>query len=179
MNIFYIDKSPIQCAQWMVDKHVVKMILESAQLLCTAHRLLDGIQTPAKSKTGRNVKRYILEDSRDGLLYSATHTNHPSAVWTRTSVENYLWLVEHTYGLLAEYKHRYGKTHKCTELAYYLQSPPQNLRDYDMTVMPCAMDKQYIISNDPIVNYRNYYSKGKAHIHSWTNRDPPEWIKEF
>lgn len=176
MNIFYISTDARQAAQWMTDRHVVKMILESCQLLSTAHRILDGREIAGKSKTGRNVKRYVLEDARDGILYQATHVNHPSAVWTRTSVENYLWLVEHTYALLEEYTHRYRKTHKCSELAYYLQSPPQNLRNYDMTPMPCAMDEQYIISDDPVTNYRNYYNVGKKNLHSWTNRPQPEWI---
>jgi hypothetical protein len=177
VNIFYIDRDPAQAARWMVDRHVVKMILETAQLLSTAHRMLDGRMTLGKTKTGRNAKRFVLDDGRDSVVYQATHMNHPSAVWTRTSVENYLWLVEHFYALNDEYSHRYGgKVHKCFDLAYCLQSPPQNLRDYDMTEMPCAMDKQYIVSDDPITNYRNYYKVGKARMHSWTNRQPPEWI---
>lgn len=176
MNIFYVDSDALVSARSLVDKHVVKMILETAQLLSTAHRLLDGRQVPGKSKTGRNVKRYVLEDHRDDVIYQATHVNHPSAVWTRTSVENYLWLVEHYYGLLEEYQYRYGKVHACNRIAYDLQSPPKNLTDYDMTVMPCAMDKQYIISDDPVINYRNYYVRGKQHLHAWTKRQPPEWI---
>ena len=68
LNIFYISDDPTQAAQWMVDKHVVKMILESAQLLSTAHRLLDGRVTAGKSKLGRNVKRYILDDGREPVL---------------------------------------------------------------------------------------------------------------
>jgi hypothetical protein len=176
LNIFYVDTDPVVSARSLVDKHVVKMILETAQLLSTTHRLLDGRQVPGKSKTGRNVKRYVLDDHRDDVIYQATHVNHPSAVWTRTSVENYLWLVEHYYGLLEEYQYRYGKVHACYRIAYDLQSPPKNLTDYDMTVMPCAMDKQYIISDDPVINYRNYYIRGKQHLHAWTKRQPPEWI---
>lgn len=160
----------------MVDRHVVKMILETAQLLSTAHRVLDGEEIVGKSKTGRSVKRYILHDERDTIMYQATHINHPSAIWTRTAVENYLWLVEHFYALLEEYKYRYQKTHKCTDLAYYLQSPPQNLREFDQTEMPCAMDVKYIVAKDPVVNYRNYYKMGKSDLHKWTRRAPPPWI---
>lgn len=163
----------------MVDKHVVKMILESAQLLSTAHRLLDGQETLGKSKTGRNVKRYILSDARDAILYQATHVNHPSSVWARQSVENYNWLVEHFFALGDEYTYRYGKTHKCFgELSYQLQSPPKNLQDYDMTTMPSAMADEYKISDDPLINYRNYYKNGKQRMHSWKSRNPPEWIIE-
>ena len=89
MNIFFLSENPVQAAEWMVDKHVVKMILESAQLLSTAHRIIDGRETQGKSATGRNVKRWILNDAREPVLYSATHINHPSAVWCRQSVENY------------------------------------------------------------------------------------------
>lgn len=178
MNIFYIDTDPKQAAQWMVDKHVVKMILESAQLLSTAHRILDGRMVVGESKTGRKVKRYILDDSRDPVVYSATHVNHPSAVWARASVENYNWLYEHFFALGNEYTYRYGKTHKCFQgdLSYMLASPPHNLKDYDMTLMPSAMADEYKVSDDPLTNYRNYYKVGKARMHSWKNRQPPEWI---
>jgi hypothetical protein len=169
MNIFYIDKDPVQAAIWMVDRHVVKMILESAQLLSTAHRVLDG------EKVG---KQYVLADARQEILYKATHVNHPSAIWARESIENYLWLVEHMYGLLDEYTYRYGKKHKCNEIAFHLQSPPFNLKEYDMTPMPCAMDDEYKISTDPVENYRNYYIKGKASLHKWTKREAPVWINQ-
>jgi hypothetical protein len=161
----------------MVDKHVVKMILESAQLLSTAHRLHDGVEIVGKSKTGRNVKRYILNDSREDVVYQATHINHPSAIWCRQSIENYCWLVDHFFALGDEYTHRYKKTHKCFgELSYMLQSPPKNLQEFDMTTMPSAMADEYKISDDPLINYRNYYKNGKQRMHSWKNRQPPEWI---
>ena len=83
MNIFYVDPDPGTAAQCLVDKHVVKMILESAQLLSTAHRLLDGIEFEGKSKSGRKARRWLLPDSRDYTMYAATHINHPSAVWCR------------------------------------------------------------------------------------------------
>jgi hypothetical protein len=177
MNIFYIDEDPIQAAQWMVDKHVVKMILESAQLLSTAHRILDGREVEGKSKTGRKVRRWILDDSRDEVIYTATHINHPSAVWCRESVENYNWLVDHFFALMQEYTHRYEKTHKCFgDLSYMLQSPPNNLKEWDWTPMPSAMADEYKISDDPLTNYRNYYKIGKSNMHKWTNREKPEWI---
>ena len=177
MNIFYISEDPKQAAEWMVDKHVVKMILESAQLLSTAHRLLDGTLEAGKSKTGRNVKRWRLNDARDSVIWQATHVNHPSAIWCRTSVENYLWLVDHFYALMEEYTHRYGKVHKCKgDLSYMLQSPPHGLRDFDWTPMPSAMADEYKISTDALTNYRNYYKIGKSRMHKWTNRQPPEWI---
>jgi hypothetical protein len=81
------------------------------------------------------------------------------------------------FALMEEYTHRYNKTHKCYgELSYTLQSPPKNLQEYDWTPMPSCMDEQYIISNDPIINYRNYYINGKTNLHKWTNREAPLWI---
>ena len=180
MNIFFLDESPRQCAEWMVDKHVVKMIVETAQLLSTAHRVLDGIEVQLElEKNGKRRKKkvWVLDDSRNDLLYACTHINHPSAIWTRESVENYNWLVDHLHALGQEYTYRYGKKHATIQKCFYpLQSPPFGLRTWDWTQPPSAMDERYIISDDPIVNYRNYYRFGKAKLHKWKNRDMPAWI---
>jgi len=175
VNIFYVDPDPKVAAQSLVDKHCVKMILESAQLLSTAHRVLDGEQY-VDASSGRKIKRWKLHDNRESVMYSATHVNHPSAIWCRTSIENYLWLVEHFFGLLDEYTYRYGKRHKCFDMGYYLQSPPKNLKAYDWTPMPSAMAPEYIVGDDPLENYRNYYKVGKARMHNWKKRSPPEWL---
>ena len=185
MNIFYIDKSPAKCAEQMVDKHVVKMILETAQLLSTAHRILDGIEyTEKKYVPGslppryRNVKRWSLDTDRDKVLYQATHINHPSAVWCRQSNNNYNWLFAHFLSLLNEYTYRYGKRHKCSDPAFVdaLRQPPLSIPVGYFTPVTPAMADEYIISNDSVTNYRNYYSKGKVHLHKWTKRQPPDWL---
>jgi len=184
MNIFYVDHDPVKAAEALVDKHVVKMILESAQLLSTAHRVIDGEEVTGVKvniETGkvRKTKAWILSDSRDNVLYSATHINHPSAVWCRTSIENYSWLVEHFFALMNEYMHRYKKIHSCNgEISYMLQSPPLGLKAWEWTEMPSCMAEEYKISNDSCTNYRNYYRIGKSKLHKWTNREAPEWINE-
>jgi hypothetical protein len=191
MNIFYLDHDPVVAAKWMVDKHVVKMILESAQLLSTAHRVLDGTEKVVQRYVAgsfparyRNVKQWVLEDGRDNVIYQATHINHPSAVWIRESVLNYAWLVDHMYALMQEYSYRYStdtiqKTHKCSgEIFYQLSSPPKNLSNFPMTPIPSCMDEQYRVSDDPVDNYRNYYKFGKADLHKWTKRDRPFWLIE-
>lgn len=167
----------------MVDRHVVKMILETAQLLSTAHRVLDGKETIVEGYVDdfgikhRKKKLWVLDDAREPVLCLATHINHPSAVWCRQSVENYNWLVDHLHALGQEYTYRYGKRHATIENRFYqLQSPPHGLRAWDWTQPPCAMGDEYIISEDPIVNYRNYYKYGKSHIHSWKKRPKPDWI---
>ena len=179
MNIFYIDKDPKLCAEWAVDSHCIKMILESAQLLSTAHRVLDGheyIDDGGK----RKVKRWRLDDDRNVTLYSATHVNHPSAVWCRENNNNYNWLWCYLYEHCKEYTYRYGKVHKVEKdgLLKALQTPPNNIPVSYKTQPPSAMDPKYIISKNAIVNYRNYYKVGKVHLHKWKNRQPPEWIKE-
>jgi hypothetical protein len=162
----------------LVDRHVVKMILESAQLLSTAHRVIDGEEYVGQSASGRKARRWRLLDDRDAELYAATHINHPSAVWCRQSVPNYNWLVDHMHGILMEYSYRYEKKHKVetSGLAYTLSSPPMNLREGEFTEPPCAMSDEYIISEDAVSNYRNYYKLGKAHLHSWKRRTPSAWI---
>ena len=186
MNIFYLDSDPRKCAEWAVDKHVVKMILEAAQLLSTAHRVLDGVETTIRLPTisdpnkWRNKKLWILDDpSRNQMLYAATHGNHPSAKWVRESNNNYNWLWCYLYEHCKEYTHRYGKIHKVQSsgLLAMLGTPPKNIPIGYKTQPPSAMDAKYLISEDARDNYRNYYKHGKAHLHSWKNREPPEWIK--
>jgi len=178
MNIFYIHIDPKKAAEYTVDSHCVKMILESCQLLSTAHRLLDGVLYTGKTPTGRNVKRWRLDNDKDATLYSATHINHPSAVWCRGSDSAYLWLHKHLEGLLEEYTFRYGKIHKSTPVFEALTNLPKNIKKLSFEPPPPAMDQKYIISNDSLVNYRNYYKYGKKHLHKWTKRNPPDWILE-
>ncbi len=157
MNVFYLDKDPTHAAAMMVDRHVVKMILESAQMLSTAHRLLD--------------------DNPPEELYKATHKNHPSSVWVRQSDQHYRWLMYHLVGLAEEYTYRYGKTHATTRLFPLLKQLPKNIPQNGFTQPPSCMDPKYVISADAVENYRNYYKLGKTHLHSWTKRPPPTWIQ--
>ncbi len=177
MNIFYLSESPEQCAEWMVDKHVVKMILETAQLLSTAHRVLDG-EMSIKIVNDKKKKVYVLHKSLNSVLYSATHINHPSAIWARESIGNYRWLYRHLLALLKEYTFRYGKHHavETKGISRMLRHSPFKIKQDLRTTMPSCMDAEYKISEDPIENYRNYYREGKKHLHNWKRRSPPEWI---
>ena len=112
MNIFYLDPDVNTCAEMHNDKHCIKMILEYAQLLSTAHRVLDGTLSVGLSETGRKQTRYVLPDNRESKLYVATHINHPSAIWCRQSYANYVWLSKLLTELCREYTYRYGKVHK-------------------------------------------------------------------
>lgn len=176
MNIFYIDTDPYKAAELMVDRHVVKMILESAQLLSTAHRLLDGKMKVILSDTGRKKKIWELPDERNSGVYHATHVNHPSAVWARQSRQNYNWLYNHFCGLMNEYTYRYGKVHACAKMVPFLRNAPFNIALTPFTEPTVAMDDKYIIGESSLENYRNYYKAGKTHLHKWTKREAPEWI---
>ena len=143
MNIFYLDRSPVVSARLMYNKHVVKMILESAQLLCTAHRELGN----------------------DDVPYKSTHKNHPSAVWTRSSALNYAWVYVHMMALGAEYERRYGRTHltilKCEEPLMDL--PPEIRRDKPFTQPPQCMPDQYK-ADCSVEAYWNYYIGDKHRV---------------
>jgi hypothetical protein len=152
------------------------MILEYAQLLSTAHRILDGTETISKSKTGRSVKRWSLDDSRDSVLYSATHVNHPSARWVRVGEQNYRWLFTLWCELLDEYTYRYGKVHSCQRLLTTLAKPPKNIPMEEPFSAPWrAMPDEFKV-DDTMQSYRNYYTGAKSHMFKWKNRPQPDWI---
>ena len=178
MNIFYLDHDVRKCAEMHNDKHVVKMILEYAQLLSTAHRVLDGVELSGLSDSGRKKKFWTLGDSRDYTLYKATHINHPSAVWVRKSAQNYMWLAEMLEVLCGEYTYRYGKVHKVERdgLMQLLKNEfPKNLPIAPFTEPTPAMPDDVKIIGDSIKSYRNYYINNKAHLANWKKRTTPEW----
>ena len=125
MNIFYLHEDPIQNAKWHIDKHIVKMPIEYAQLMSTAHRMLDGEMYIDRTANNRRIKRWRLNDERESVLYKASHINHPSAVWVRESVENYNQMYKLYMATLAEYTNRYGKIHGSTKPSIALIRPPK------------------------------------------------------
>jgi hypothetical protein len=153
------------------------MILEYAQLLCTAHRVLDGDQWTDRTANGSRIKRWS-HPKLDDVLYKATHVNHPSAVWVRQSRQNYLWLYKLFNSLCYEYSYRYGKRHLCdTKLSLTLSQSPDNIPDVDFTEPTPAMPDKYKKLSS-IASYRLYYIKDKMHLASWTKRDVPHWFGE-
>ena len=158
MNIFYFSHSPIDSALAQPDKMLVKMPLETAQMLCTAHRVLDG------------------DDYADANgLYKEAYKNHPCTIWARESFDNYQWLYRHFIALGKEYKHRYGREHaSITKLSTPLFFAPDNIEDKGMTPLAQAMPDEYK-NEDPIVAYRDYVIHEK-HYAQWNkNRSKPTW----
>ena len=167
MNIFYLHHDPDTAARAMTDKHCVKMILESAQLLSTAHRVLDGLPYTKTSKSGAKLTRY----NHSLPLYEATHINHPSAIWVRESASNYMWLYNHFLSLCLEYTRRYGKTHRSyTDLNQYLATPPSNLADIGATPVRIAITDTQWHRDCPVQSYRAYYVGEKLKTQSDLNR---------
>ncbi len=162
MNIFFLDENPTLSAQYHVDKHVVKMILETAQLLCSVHHVTD--QEPTKYRT-----------STVQVPYKLSHKNHPCSVWARQSLSNYLYLCELGLELGKEYTHRYGKRHKSIDVIEWCIVNKPNIPDIDFTQPAMAMPDEY--KTDSVVeSYRNYYIGAKISLASWKNREKPFWF---
>lgn len=160
MNIFYLDENPSLAAQYHCDSHVVKMILESAQMLCTAVNVLAGEQiTP----------------------YKSTHVNHPCSVWVREGYMNWSYVYNLMRCLEWEWQFRYNHSrgHKSVDIlteASIVEKACKVLPLENLTRPALAMPDSCKISSNPVECYREYYRKEKVHLHKWTGRDVPWWL---
>jgi len=176
VNIFYLSNNPTECAQQHVDKHVVKMILEYGQLMSTAHRVLDGQPFYGKTKNNRNIQRWLLPDSREEVIWKASHFNHPSGIWVRQSSSHYIWLYNLWLEMLSEYTHRYSKKHSAERMKKCFSQLPENIPHKGWLSDPTpAMPDEYKASN-VIQSYRNFYIGDKKSFATWKNRDTPSWF---
>lgn len=155
MNIFVLDDNPALAAIYQCDKHVVKMVLETGQLLSTVHRM---------------------HGNDDEVLYKATHMHHPCTKWASLSVENYDWLYTHFVGLACEYEYRYGRMHATYErLKHAVVKIPQGLDSKGKTKYTLAMPDEYKCE-DAVTAYRNYYMGAKRDFLTYTKRGKPSWL---
>lgn len=159
MNIFFLDECPQTAAQWQCDKHIVKMALETAQLLCTtAHEL------------GLNP---------DDIPYRRTHVNHPCAVWVRQSWAHYQWTLLHGMAICFEYQRRYGRKHKSLDVILKIRGllqPEHFPSDAAVwTEPPQCMPDSYKVEGDVVQAYRNYYIGDKAYMAKWSYSETPYW----
>lgn len=152
MNIFFLDYDTKKCARYHCDKHVVKMILETAQLLCGAH-WVTGSEAP----------------------YKLSHKNHPCSIWVRESLSNYLYLCDLGLELCKEYTYRYGRTHKSQQIIEWCLDKKLNIKDKGFTEPPKAMPNECKLES-VIDSYRNYYIKEKKSFAKWKNREIPDWF---
>ena len=169
MNIFYLHKDPREAARLQYNKHVVKMILESAQMLSTAHRVLDGDKYADKNG-----------------LYKKAHVNHPSSIWVRCSYQQYKWLYDHMVALMEEYTYRYGKHHATERLKVPLSEYPKAIPVSGLVLgafhctagfddPPQCMPKA-CKGEDTVLAYQNYYIIEKSGFARWTKRETPAWF---
>jgi hypothetical protein len=160
MNIFVLDENPEVAAVYHGDKHVVKMIVETAQLLSTAHHYYNSPIAP--------------------LVYKKTHVNHPSTIWVRTNSTNYTWAFALLKFLLKEYTHRYGKIHSTSSLVDNLSHIPQGMPiTTNITPFALAMPDQYKIKGNAVESYRQYYLHEKQSVWSWKKREIPFWMSNL
>ena len=153
MNIFFLDENLTLCAQYHCDRHVVKMILESTQILCT-----------------------VLHTHGVDAVYRPTHLKHPCVLWAGKSLDNWLWLKELVVELNQEYQYRFkhSESHRSAIVASELPCPP--LPSLGITERPQTMPEQYRVQGDPIAAYRQFYLGEKAHLLKYSRRTVPSWI---
>ena len=154
MNIFVLDNDIKKCAEYHADQHVVKMILESTQMLCTVLNE-NGIPTP----------------------YKSTHTRHPCTLWVGESLMNWQWLRSLAFQLNEEFKYRYDheKDHRSALVARDLPFPP--LKDSGLTPFAQAMPEKYRVPGDAVKAYRQFYVGEKSSFATWTKRPVPSWYQ--
>jgi|TARA_R110000824_G_scaffold357562_3_gene545085 hypothetical protein len=153
MNIFILDNNPKIAAQMLCDKHVVKMIVETAQMLCTT-----------ASKLGH-----------DDVPYKPTHFKHPCTLWAGESSANWDWLIAHGIEMCAEYTRRYNRIHKTQAVIEWCKSSNVGpVHDFGLTPFRLAMPEQYKC-DDPVKSYRDYYIGEKSRFARWKTSEPVWW----
>jgi len=155
MNIFLLDHDIERCAQYHCDQHVVKMILESVQILCTALNKR-GVDTP----------------------YKSTHAKHPCVLWVGDSFDNFLWLKDLAFFLNDEYRYRFDKQvdHRSIDVLRAISRHRYPRRG--LTGFAQAMPEEYKIPGDPVNAYRRFYIAEKKHFARWSRRSIPSWFDE-
>jgi hypothetical protein len=180
MNIFVLSTNPIEAAQMQCDKHANKMVVESAQMLSTAHRMLDGRLEKRPSKSGKRMVDYWVHPTLETVLYKAVHHNHPCTVWSMKTRANYQWHYEHFVALCDEFTYRYEKKHLTDRLLReVLREPPVNISDGPLTPQPLAMksNPECMDESDVVGSYRRYYqTKQERFKMIWSKREIPEWF---
>ena len=148
-----LDNELELCAQYHCDKHVVKMILESAQMLCT-----------------------VLHQNGQDAPYKSTHEKHPCVIWAGESLDNWIWLKNLTEELNKEYQYRFehSKSHRSAAVVRALTLP--SIASKGITERPQAMPEEYKVPGDPVAAYRQFYLSEKHHLLHYTKRDKPWWV---
>lgn len=170
MNIFYLHSDPTVIPKLMSNKHVTKMIVESAQMLCTAIRVVEGEKVTI-IQNNRRISIYTHPNLNESL-YKSVSVNHPCSIWVRKNKKHFYWLLTHLNSLCKEYTIRFGKIHltekKMSEVLYC----PENIPDLLFCPPPLAMPDKYK-EGDRVESYRRYYEKEKL----FSDRDKERFFK--
>lgn len=185
LNLFYLHEDPIKSAELHCDKHVVKMIIEYAQMLSTAHRMLDGEQITA-IQNGRRIQRWNLNGDKDlhtlemqTTLYKASHINHPSTKWVRENAIQYQYAYDMFVALCDEYTYRYGKVHLTDKkLRKLLNNLPNNITLGVYSDPPQCMPDD-VKTESTITAYHKYYAVYKKDFAKWTSRPVPNFMEAY
>jgi hypothetical protein len=155
VNIFVLDTDIQTCAAYHADQHVGKMILESAQMLCT-----------------------VLNEHGVPAPYKSTHVHHPCTLWAGGSLANWQWLRSLALALNEEYRYRFDREedHRSAVVARGLPLPP--IRDVGRTEFAQAMPEHYRVPGDAVRAYRRFYIGEKARFATWTRRPAPGWFRD-
>ena len=179
MNIFILDENHDKCAEYHVDKHIVKMPLEAAQMICTTMWIDKYIGFAPRKLTKEELallREKKTNEPRD-FPYLPTMHNHPCTIWARTTLDNYEWLVCYAIALNEEYRYRYGKDHKSVCNVILKLPEPVSLPRDKLTPFAQAMPDE-LKGSDGVKAYRRFYHKDKATFASWKHRDKPSWWNE-
>ena len=179
MNIFILDEDLDKCAEYHVDKHIIKMPLEAAQMLCT-NMWVDkyfGYVPEKLSKEQLAVLREKKKNEPRDFPYLPTMHNHPCTIWARTSMDNHEWLHCYAVALNDEYGYRYGKSHKSVHSVILTLPEPVHLPRIGLTPFAQAMPDS-LKGGDAVDAYRRFYHKDKATFASWKHREKPPWWNE-
>lgn len=153
MNIFILDNDIKKCARYHCDQHVVKMILESVQIMCTALNK-KGFTTP----------------------YKSTHMKHPCVLWVEESYDNFIWLSKLTLELNNEYKYRYKKDSDHKSIKILAEISETKFESTGLSEFAQAMPDKYKVPSDAVSAYRNFYLGEKMKFAKWTRRRKPYWL---
>lgn len=162
MNLFVFDTDPVKAAMDHPDKYLVKMPVETAQLLCTAQHILPKVKTNAEYT----------------IPYKKTHENHPCAKWIRVSKQNYIWAVNYGLALCDLYTKVYKKDHASKKvIEWAIDKIDFVLFPFeDITEFKQAMPECYRQVNDAPAAYQDYFRKEKWHLAKWTLGAPSWWF---
>lgn len=161
MNIFLLDTDLESSVKSLCDQHVVKMTLETAQILSTA--------------------AFSLKLPRTSWQYQPTHINHPCCIWAGESIVNFNWLSNYGQAISQEFSYRFNKIHGSQltlDNLHRLVTKTNQPESFALAIKPAhrtAIYKPRLPLDLAVIEYRNYYLRDKIDFARWSNNRLPPW----